>query len=101
MIRIILAWAATAIIVACGGGSGGGGGSASLRNACTKICDCFEGMSSFSNSGGNCVDDCVNSESLSGSTSGSDVPQACLNCINAATCDGLTSGEACSVECNF
>lgn len=100
MTRIILAWAATALLcLACGGGSGGGG---SLRQACTKICDCLEDTSSFSNSGGgNCVDQCVGSSSSgSFSSSGAELSPACLSCINTATCPDLLDGTACSVECN-
>lgn len=97
------------LAIGCGGGSGGGGGNPSLRQACTKLCTCFEETSSFSgfssgNSGRGCVDECVSSSgSFSGNSSGSpdQIPQVCIDCINGATCDGITSGAACSAECNF
>ena len=108
MLRVFLT---AALLVGCGGGSGGGGGNPSLRQACTKLCTCFEETSSFSGfsssaSSGNCVDECVSqSGSFSGGTStssgGQAIPQACIDCINGATCDGITSGSACTAECNF
>ncbi len=80
-----------------------------MRQACTKVCDCFAETSTsgsvpssgFSSGGANCVDDCVASgTSASGGTSG-DISQACINCINTATCDGLNNGSACTAECDM
>lgn len=100
MVRILVA----ALVIGCGGGSGGGGGSPSLRQACTKLCTCFEETGSFSNGGTTCVDECVTSSgsfSFSNSNGETAIPQACIDCINGATCDGITSGSACTAECNF
>jgi hypothetical protein len=103
MMRIVLV---VALLAGCGGGEGGGGGSAGLRNACTKVCGCFEETSSFSNSGGDCVDECVGeatsgTSSSSGFSGGGGPSQACLSCINAASCDALVNDNACSAECEF
>ncbi len=110
IMRIVLL--AAVLAIGCGGGSGGGDGR--LRQVCTKVCDCLEstsssGSSGFSTSGGaTCVDECVNQGSSTsggstsgGSTSGGEVSQACITCINAATCDGLVNGSACTAECDF
>lgn len=110
MTRIILV---AALLAGCEGGKGGGGGNAQLRQACTKICTCLEESGStsggsFSTSGGaSCVDECVNDVTSSSgpivsSSGGSTGPsQACLSCIDRATCDDLTMNNACSAECAF
>ncbi len=108
MTRIVLV--AALFAVGCDGGKGGGGGNAQVRQACTKICSCLdEFSSSFSNSGGvSCVDECVNEVTssnsgpiVSSSSSGGGPSQACLSCINSATCDDLNTNNACSLECGF
>ncbi len=106
MLRVLLTAAVFAI--GCGGGSGGGGGNPSLRQACTKLCTCFEETSSFSGfsssaSSGNCVEECVTQSGSfsSDNSTGQGIPQVCIDCINGATCDAITSGSACTSECNF
>jgi hypothetical protein len=39
------------------------------------------------------------SSSLSTSFSLTSADQACIDCINAATCNSLTTGSACTTEC--
>jgi hypothetical protein len=109
MIRIGLV--AAALLLGCGGGKGGGGGNAQLRQACEKVCDCFAETSSSSggfssSSGAGCVDECVGeatsgTSSSSGFSGGGGPSQACLSCINGATCDALVNNNACSTECEF
>lgn len=56
---------------------------------CQSRCSMGSGVSSFSSF----------SSSLSASFSLTAAEQACIDCINAATCTDLTNGTACTTEC--
>lgn len=100
---IVVATCAALAGSACSSGRAGPS-QASITTACMHICMCETGMSDTT-----CLSRCSMgsgtssfssfSSSLSTSFSLSAADQACVDCINAASCADLTSGLACNTEC--
>lgn len=77
---------------------------ADISTACTHICMCETGMTdttcqSRCSMGSGTASLSSFSNSLSASFSLTGARQACIDCINAATCNELTNGTVCNTEC--
>ena len=100
---VVVAACAALAGFACSSGHAGPS-QASVTAACMHICMCETGLGDTT-----CLSRCSMgsgtsslssfSNSLSASFSLTSADQACLDCINAATCTSLTTGSACNTEC--
>ena len=100
-IRIAGAWL-LAMVAACS--SSHGPSPSDISTACTHICMCETGMTdttcqSRCSMGSGTASFSSFSNSLSASFSLASATQACIDCINAATCNELTSDIVCNTEC--